>query len=77
MHAYSSGRRPNGGFFELTKDNLSPSVVIAVDGIPDAMKKVAAARCTIRGGQRFGEPDDIPGVGLCASQGEPRQATRG
>ncbi len=59
--------RINGGFFERTKDNQSPSVVIAVDSIRDAMKKVAAAGGKVLGGQKPGEPDDIPGVGLYAS----------
>lgn len=59
--------RINGGFFERTKDNQGPSVVIAVDSIRDAMKKVAAAGGTILGGQKPGQPDDIPGVGLYAA----------
>ncbi len=57
----------NGGFFERTKDNQSPSVVIAVDDIRDAMKRVAAAGGKVLGGQKPGEPDDIPGVGLYAA----------
>jgi len=58
----------NGGFFEKTKDNQHPSVVIAVDDIKEAMKKVEEAGGKILGGSyKAGEPDDIPGVGLyCA-----------
>lgn len=58
--------RINGGFAEKTKDNQSTTVVIAVDDIHDAMKKVTAADGTVLGGQKPGEPDDIPGVGLYA-----------
>jgi uncharacterized protein len=54
----------NGGFFEKSKDNQYPSVVIAVDDIRDAMKKVEAGGGKIIGGSKPGEPDDIPGVGL-------------
>jgi predicted enzyme related to lactoylglutathione lyase len=54
----------NGGFFEKTKDNAHPSVVISVEDIRQAMKEVTAAGGKIIGGQRPGEPDDIPGVGL-------------
>jgi predicted enzyme related to lactoylglutathione lyase len=42
-------------------------VVIAVDDIRDATKKVAAAGGKVLGGQKPGEPDDIPGVGLYAA----------
>ena len=59
--------RINGGFFERTKDDQVPSVVIAVDDIRDAMKKVAAAGGKVLGGQKPGEPDNIPGVGLYAA----------
>ena len=50
----------NGGFFMKTDDMPSqyPSVVIAVDDIRTASKKVADA-----GGKVIGEPMDIPGVG--------------
>jgi predicted enzyme related to lactoylglutathione lyase len=57
----------NGGFFEKSKDNAYPSVVISVDDIKKAMKDVAAAGGKVLGGQKPGEPDDIPGVGLFAS----------
>lgn len=54
----------NGGLFEKTKDNQYPSVVIAVDDIREAMKKITGAGGKILGGMKEGEPDDIPGVGL-------------
>src|SRR3989338_5683272 len=51
----------NGGFFE--NDGKSPikhpSIVISVDDIKEHMKTVAKA-----GGKTFGEPMEIPGVGL-------------
>lgn len=59
--------RINGGFFDKTKDNQYPSVVIAVDNIREHMKKVEEAGGKVIGGQKPGEPDDIPGVGLYAS----------
>lgn len=65
-------RRPgaiNGGFFQRTADPLSqyPSIVIAVDDIIEAMKKVEEGGGKVMGGQVQGKPDDIPGVGLYAS----------
>ncbi len=59
----------NGGFYQRTDDPLSqyPSVVIAVDDIKEAMKKVEEAGGRVLGGQVPGKPDDIPGVGLYAS----------
>ncbi len=59
----------NGGFYQRTDDPLSqyPSVVIAVDDIKEAMKKVEEAGGKVLGGQVPGKPDDIPGVGLYAS----------
>jgi predicted enzyme related to lactoylglutathione lyase len=57
----------NGGFFEKTADNAYPSVVISVDDIQKAMKAVTAAGGKILGGQKPGEPDDIPNVGLYVS----------
>jgi uncharacterized protein len=59
--------RINGGFAQKSKDFRFPSVVIGVDDIQDAMKKVKAAGGTVLGGQKPGEPDDIPGVGLYAA----------
>jgi len=65
-------RRPgaiNGGFYQCTDDPLSqyPSVVIAVDDIGEAMKKVEEAGGKVLEGQVPGKPDEIPGVGLYAS----------
>jgi uncharacterized protein len=58
----------NGGFFEKSKANQYPSVVIAVDDIREAIKNVKDAGGTVLGGyKQDGEPDDIPGVGLYAS----------
>lgn len=54
----------NGGAFKRTAQDQGPSVVIAVDDIHDAMKNVEAAGGKILGGQKPGEPDEIPGVGL-------------
>jgi uncharacterized protein len=62
----TDGSRPkepgaiNGGFFPKRPDwpAQHPSVVIAVDDIGAAMKKVAEA-----GGKVLGEPMEIPGVG--------------
>ena len=59
--------RINGGFFGRTKEDQSPSVVIGVDDIQDAMKKVASQGGKVLGGQKPGEPDDIPGIGLYAA----------
>ena len=51
----------NGGFFPKSDDKPGqyPSVVIAVEDIKGHMKKVEKA-----GDKVFGEPWDIPGVGL-------------
>lgn len=56
--------RINGGFFQKIDDEPAqyPSVVIAVDDIKEAMKKVEES-----GGQVLGEPMEIPGVGLFGS----------
>jgi uncharacterized protein len=50
----------NGGFFPRTLDSPAqyPSVVIAVDDIQEAMRKVTGA-----GGKVLGEPVEIPGIG--------------
>lgn len=50
----------NGGFYEKSKDKPDqyPSVVIAVDDINEAVKRIKEA-----GGNILGEPMDIPGVG--------------
>ncbi len=54
----------NGGFFPKKPDWPAqyPSVVIAVDDIKEAMKRVADA-----GGKVLGEPIEIPGIGLYVS----------
>jgi predicted enzyme related to lactoylglutathione lyase len=54
----------NGGFYQKTEDPISnhPSIVIAVDDIDDAVKKIKNA-----GGKVLNEPMDIPGVGSYAS----------
>lgn len=57
----------NGGFYKKNEDPLShhPSVVVMVEDIKAAAKKVAEAGGKVIGGQKKnGEPDDIPGVGL-------------
>lgn len=56
--------RINGGFFQKTGDNDVVSVVIAVEDIKEAMKKVNEAGGKVLGGHNPGEPDDIPGIGL-------------
>jgi predicted enzyme related to lactoylglutathione lyase len=54
----------NGGFFPKHNDMPAqyPSIVIAVDDIEAAMKKVADA-----GGKVLGQPMEIPGVGKYVS----------
>ncbi len=53
----------NGGFFPKGPDAPTiPSVVISVDNIQQAMKKVASS-----GGKVLGEPIEIPGIGLYVS----------
>ncbi len=59
--------RINGGMFKRTKPDQGVSVVIAVDDIEAAMKKVADAGGKVLGGLVPGVPDDIPGIGLYAS----------
>lgn len=60
--------RINGGFYKKTKPDQYPSVVIAVDDINEAMKKVQAAGGKILGGSKGPDtPDDIPNVGLYVS----------
>jgi predicted enzyme related to lactoylglutathione lyase len=56
--------RINGGFYPKSDDKPAqyPSVVVAVDDIKEAMKKVATA-----GGKVLGEPVEIPGYGLYVS----------
>lgn len=54
----------NGGFYERPADPAGhhPSVVIAVDDVNEAIRKITAA-----GGTVFGEPMEIPGIGQYAS----------
>ena len=54
----------NGGFFPKKTDWPAqyPSVVISVNNIKDAMKKVSDA-----GGKVLGDPMDIPGIGKYVS----------
>ncbi|RJP69078.1 MAG: VOC family protein [Candidatus Abyssobacteria bacterium SURF_17] len=54
----------NGGFFPKKADWPAqyPSVVIAVDNMKEAMKKVTDA-----GGKVLGEPMEIPGIGQYVS----------
>jgi uncharacterized protein len=54
----------NGGFFPKKPDwpDQHPSVVIAVENIQDAIKRVTKA-----GGKVLGEPMEIPGVGQYVS----------
>jgi predicted enzyme related to lactoylglutathione lyase len=53
----------NGGFFPKNSDSAQyPSVVISVDNIREAMKRVADA-----GGKVLGEPVEIPGIGQYVS----------
>ena len=52
----------NGGFYPKQSDAQCPSVVVAVDDIKDAMKKVTGG-----GGKVLGEPMEIAGVGQYVS----------
>ncbi|MGH7250077.1 MAG: VOC family protein [Minisyncoccia bacterium] len=55
----------NGGFFKRIRQDQVPSVVIAVNDIQEAMKKVAESGGKVLGGSKGdGTPDDIPGIGL-------------
>ena len=58
----------NGGFFPKKEDWPAqyPSVVIAVDDIKEAMKKIAEA-----GGKVLGEPVEIAGIGQYVSFTDP------
>jgi uncharacterized protein len=59
----------NGGFYERPKDGemgQQPSVVIAVNDVHEAMRKVNAA-----GGKVVGDPMEIPGVGQYVSFFDP------
>ena len=54
----------NGGFYQKEEDWPAqfPSLVIAIDNIKEAMKKVTTA-----GGKVLGDPVEIPGYGLYVS----------
>jgi predicted enzyme related to lactoylglutathione lyase len=53
----------NGGFFSKNPESAQyPSVVISVDNIKEAIKRVADA-----GGKVLGEPVEIPGIGQYVS----------
>ena len=54
----------NGGLYPVKEDELNrhPSLVIAVDDIPDSMRKITQA-----GGKVLGEPTMIPGIGKYVS----------
>jgi len=53
----------NGGFYPKSDNNSPhPSVVISVDDINESIQKVKKA-----GGKVFGEPVDIPGIGMYVS----------
>ena len=57
----------NGGFYMKAKSKNAPTIVIASKDIRETMKNIVAAGGKIRDGQKPGEPDDIPGIGLYAS----------
>lgn len=60
--------RINGGFFTKSPDNTVPGVVISVDDIEEAKKKVIAAGGTIVGASKGPDSiDDIPGIGKYVS----------
>lgn len=63
-HMIKEPGRINGGFFKRTKQDQGTSVVIAVDDIKEAMKKVQEAGGKIIGASKGMEPDNIPGIGL-------------
>lgn len=54
----------NGGFYQKTDDPMThqPSVVIAVNDIHEAMRKINAS-----GGKVVGDPMEIPGIGQYVS----------
>lgn len=52
----------NGGFYDVSRAEKEPSVVISVKNIKEAIKKVVKA-----GGKILGEVQTIPGVGLWVS----------
>jgi uncharacterized protein len=61
----------NGGFFVKTEQNQVPGVVIQVEDIKEAMKKVETAGGKVLGGQKSKDPDDMPGIGLFVNVRDP------
>jgi uncharacterized protein len=58
----------NGGFYEKTESDQHIRLTILVDDIREAMEKIKAAGGRILGGgQKLGEPFELPGVGLFAT----------
>ena len=67
-HMIKEPGRINGGFYKKTKEAQYPSVVIAVEDINAAIKRVTDAGGKVLGGSKGdGSPDDIPGIGLYVS----------
>ncbi len=67
-HMIKEPGRINGGFYKKTKEAQYPSVVIAVEDIHAAIKRVTDAGGKVLGGSKGdGTPDDIPGIGLYVS----------
>ncbi len=61
----------NGGFYEKSQQNHQIKLTILVDDIREAMKQIEAAGGKVMGGQKAGEPDEVPGVGLFAAFTDP------
>jgi predicted enzyme related to lactoylglutathione lyase len=58
----------NGGFYKKSPGAETPTLVISVDDIHEAMRKIEEAGGKVVGGsQGAGIPDDIPGVGQYVS----------
>ncbi len=58
----------NGGFYKKTKPEHGTGIVIEVNNIHEAMRKVIEAGGKVLGGMASSsEPDDMPGVGLFVS----------
>jgi predicted enzyme related to lactoylglutathione lyase len=57
----------NGGLYKKSEKASGVSVVVAVEDIYEAMKRVKEAGGTVLGGRMGADkPDDIPGIGLFA-----------
>jgi predicted enzyme related to lactoylglutathione lyase len=61
----------NGGFYEKSQQDQQVKLTILVDDIREAMKQIEAAGGKVIGGQKTGEPDEVPGVGLFAAFTDP------